>query len=70
MTVLHKAMTKEDVEKFQWCAKISDHLVSNGWEFEDAYELAEVLHYDNVELTRKYCDPIEVLEEEMTYWGD
>ncbi|UZS00878.1 hypothetical protein [Pseudomonas phage vB_PsaM_M1] len=72
MTELHKVMTKEDIKKIQWCAKLALNLSEDhGWEFHQAYEYAEVLHFDYVELAEDWdADPIEVLQEDMTYWGD
>lgn len=69
MTDLPMKMTQLDVKKFQWCAKIALHLTHYDWLFCDAYEYAEVLHYDYIELSGEYQDPMEVLEEEMTYYG-
>lgn len=70
MSDLHKAITDKDIEKIQWCATIALYLKDKGWEFHEAYDLAEVLHYEYVELTGDECYPITTLEEEMTYWGD
>ena len=72
MSDLHKAMTESDVKKIQWCAAIALRLSEHfDWEFHEAYEYAEVLHFDYVEIPDDYeADPLEVLQEDMTYWGD
>lgn len=71
MSTLNKMITVKDVNKFQWCAKVAMHLEQYDWRFEEAYELAENLHYSYVEDPEEWeADPIETLKEEMTYWGD
>jgi hypothetical protein len=72
MSDLHKALTKDDVKKIQWCTQIAIYLSEEcDWDFHEAYEYAEVLHCDYVELSDDYeADPIETLKEDMTYWGD
>lgn len=71
MSELHMQATELDIDKFVWCAKIALHLEKYDWLFHEAYELAETLHYDYIELNGDYdSNPIEVLKEEMTYWAD
>lgn len=70
MQELHKKMTTEDLSRIMWCAKLALHLEGQGWTFLQGWEYAEVLHFDYVELGDWDVDPIEALEEDMTYWGD
>lgn len=69
---LHKLATKEDIDKLLWCFKIVNHLLEfDSWTIEQAFDLAENLHYTHVvEEGDKDCDPIECLLEELTCWGD
>lgn len=68
MPDLHKAMTEEDVKKIFWCAKAAKYLEEQGWEFQQAFEYAEILHYDYVVLGGQECDPVETVQEDMAYW--
>jgi len=48
MTNLNKSITITDVKKFQWCAKIALYLQDYDWSLEEAYTLAENLHFSYV----------------------
>lgn len=65
MTDLHKAMTREDVERIMWIAKAFNTYHSKGVDSVTAYECAEALYEE-----RSEYDPVEAVLEDLTYWSE